>query len=139
MLETIRSPLPGHVSFIGKVCCHLCTNIRYNISITTWVLWINMVGVQILWIKCGKSGASTLSANLVFHFQAETHGVCSPYILHHPPILPYLYYGSFSDIYLRNVRGESLELLFQKYLSTSDLSWLYTAFEFQNLSGYKFQ
>ena len=82
LLETIWSP-PGHVCFIGKVCCHLCTSVVYTLFITvrTWVLWMNVAGAQILWIKSGKSGASTLSANIVFHFQ--THGACSPYILHH--------------------------------------------------------
>ena len=32
-------------------------------------LCINMVGAQILWMKWGKSGTLTLSANIVFHFQ----------------------------------------------------------------------
>ena len=42
-------------------------NVVYILSIQ--VFCINMVGAQILWMKSGKSGTLTLSANIVFHFQ----------------------------------------------------------------------
>ena len=42
-------------------------NVVYTLSIQ--VLCINMVEAQILWMKSGTSGALTLSANIIFHFQ----------------------------------------------------------------------